>query len=100
MSLGDRGKAALAVLPATTAGSSCVILTDERGQPLPARRVALKVSNPDRGVAGIPMPLARRNGVWVADYRFPLTGDWTATMTVEERGRPAVVTAGDVTISD
>ena len=44
------------------------------------------------------MPLARRNGVWVADYRFPLTGDWTATMTVEERGRPAVVTAGDVTI--
>jgi copper transport protein len=101
MSLGDRGKAALAVLPATTAGSELhVILTDERGQPLPARRVALKVSNPDRGVGGIPVPLTRRNGVWVADYRFPLTGAWTATMTVEERGRPAVVTAGDVTISD
>jgi copper transport protein len=101
MSLGDRGKAVLAVLPATTAGSQLnMVLTDDRGQRLPASRVDLKVSNPGRGMGGIPVPLTRRNDVWTADYRFPLTGTWTATVTVEGAGQTAVVTAGDVTITD
>jgi copper transport protein len=101
MSLGDRGKAVLAVLPATTAGSQLnMVLTDDRGQRLPASRVDLKVSNPGRGLGGIPVPLTRRNDVWTADYRFPLTGTWTATVTVEGAGQTAVVTAGDVTITD
>jgi len=101
MSLGDRGKAVLAVLPATTAGSELnMVLTDDRGQRLRANRVDLKVSNPGRGMGGIPVPLTRRNGVWTADYRFPLTGTWTATVTVEGAGQTAVVTAGDVTITD
>ncbi len=101
MSLGDRGKAVLAVLPATTAGSELhMVLTDDRGQPLRARRVDLKVSNPGRGLGRIPVPLTRRNGVWTADYRFPLTGVWKATVTVEGAGQTAVVTAGDVTITD
>lgn len=101
MSLGDRGKAVLAVLPATTAGSELnMVLTDDRGQRLRASRVDLKVSNPGRGLGRIPVPLTRRNGVWTADYRFPLTGTWTATVTVEGAGQTAVVTAGDVTITD
>jgi copper transport protein len=101
MSLGDRGKAVLAVLPATTAGSELnMVLTDDRGQQLRANRVDLKVSNPGRGLGRIPVPLTRRNGVWTADYRFPLTGTWTATVTVEGAGQTAVVTAGDVTITD
>jgi copper transport protein len=101
MSLGDRGKAVLAVLPATTAGSELnMVLTDDRGQRLSANRVDLKVSNPGRGLGRIAVPLTRRNGVWTADYRFPLTGTWTATVTVEGAGQTAVVTAGDVTITD
>jgi copper transport protein len=101
MSLGDRGKAVLAVLPATTAGSQLnMVLTDDRGQRLRASRVDLKVSNPGRGLGRIPVPLTKRNGVWTADYRFPLTGVWTATVTVEGAGQTAVVTAGDVTITD
>jgi copper transport protein len=101
MSLGDRGKAVLAVIPATTAGSELhIVLTDDRGQRLRASRVDLKVSNPDRGLGRIPVPLIRRNGVWTADYRFPLTGVWTATVTVKDAGQTAVVTAGDVTITD
>ena len=39
-------------------------------------------------------------GEQTADYRFPLTGVWTATVTVEGVGQTAVVTAGDVTITD
>lgn len=99
MPLGDRGKAVLAVLPATTAGSELrIILSDQTGQRLPANRVDLKVSNPDRRLGGIPVLLTRKNGVWTADYRFPLPGVWTATVTVAERGQPAIVTAGEVTI--
>ena len=101
MSLGDRGKAVLAVLPATTAGSELhMVLTNDRGQRLRASRVDLKVSNPGRGLGGIPVPLTRRHDVWIADYRFPLTGVWTATVTVEGAGQTAVVTAGDITITD
>jgi copper transport protein len=101
MPLGERGRAALAVLPATTAGSELhVVLTDANGQRLRAHRVDLAVSNADRGLGRIPVPLTRRNGVWVADYRFPIPGVWTATVTVADRGQPAIVTAGDVTISD
>jgi copper transport protein len=101
MPLGDRGRAVLAVLPATTAGSQLhVVLTDVTGQRLRAARVDLAVSSSDRGLGRIPVPLTRRNGVWVADYRFPLPGVWTATVTVADRGQPSVVTAGDVTISD
>jgi copper transport protein len=100
MSLGDRGKAVLAVLPATTAGSELrLVLTDDRGQPLRASGVDLKLSNPDRELGGIPVRMARRNGVWTGDYRFPLTGVWKATLTVEARGQTAVVTAGEVTIT-
>jgi copper transport protein len=101
MPLGERGKAVLAVLPATTTGSELhMVLTDERGQRLRAGRVDLKVSNAERGLEKIPVPLTKRNGVWVADYRFPIPGVWTATLTVDDPGRTAVVTAGDVTISD
>ena len=101
MPLGDRGRAVLAVLPATTAGSELhVVLTDATGQRLRASRVDLAVSSSERGLGRIPVPLSRKNGVWVADYRFPLPGVWTATVTVADRGEPAVVTAGDVTISD
>ena len=101
MPLGERGRAVLAVLPATTAGSELhMVLTDERGQRLRVGRVDLKVSNAERGLGKIPVPLTKRNGVWVADYRFPLPGVWTATLTVDDPGQTSVVTAGDVTISD
>lgn len=61
MSLGDRGKAVLRALPATTAGSHLhLALIDATGQTLSATRVLLKVSNPGRNIAS----------GWVADYRF------------------------------
>jgi hypothetical protein len=61
MALGDRGKAVLRALPATTAGSHLhLALIDATGQTLSATRVLLKVSNPGRNIAS----------GWVADYRF------------------------------
>jgi hypothetical protein len=65
MSLGDQGEAALTVLPATT---------DTNGQKLSATRVTLKVANPGRDIAPIPVPMSMRDGVWVANCRFPFPG--------------------------
>jgi len=101
MSLGDEGNAALAVLPATTTGSQLhLLLTDTNGQPLPATRVTLKVANPGRDIAPIPVPLSMSNGVWVASYRFPFSGTWKAILTVDGIGPSAVVTTADITIRD
>jgi copper transport protein len=58
MSLGDQGEASLTVLPATTTGSHLhLVLTDTSDQPLPATRVTLKVANPGRDIAPIPVPM-------------------------------------------
>ncbi len=101
MSLGDGGRAMLGVQPATTAESRLyLLLTDARGQTLPATRVDLSVSNPDRGLGGIPVPLKERRGAWVTKYRFPYSGLWKVTLTVTSPGQTAVVTAGDFTIRD
>jgi copper transport protein len=99
MSLGEKGSAALAVLPATTAGSDLrLFLTDTNGQPLPATRVTLKVANPGRDIAPIPVPMSLRDGVWVASYRFPFPGTWKTILTVDGIGPSAVVTTADITI--
>ena len=99
MSLGDQGEATLTVLPATTTGSHLhLVLTDTNGQPLPATRVALKVANPARDIAPIPVPMSMRDGVWVASYVFPLPGTWKTILTVDGVGPSAVVTSADVTI--
>jgi copper transport protein len=99
MSLGDHGMATLAVLPATTAGSHLhLVLTDTNGQKLQATRATLKVANPDRDIAPIPIPMIMRDGVWVADYRFPFRGAWKTILTVEGVGQSAVVTSGEITI--
>jgi hypothetical protein len=101
MSLGDEGNAALAVLPATTTGSHLhLLLTDPNGQPLPATRVTVKVANPGRNIAPIPVPMSMSNGVWVASYRFPFPGTWKAIVTVDGIGQSAVVTTADITIRD
>ena len=101
MSLGDHGKAALAVLPATTTGSQLqLLLTDANGEPLPATRVTLKVANPGRDIAPIPVPMSMRDGVWIASYRFPIAGTWKTTFTVDGIGTSAVVTGADITIRD
>jgi copper transport protein len=99
MSLGDQGEATLTVLPTTTTGSHLhVVLTDTNGQPLPATRVALRVANPARDIAPIPVPMSMRDGVWVASYVFPLPGTWKTILTVDGVGPSAVVTSADVTI--
>jgi copper transport protein len=99
MSLGDQGVATLTVLPATTTGSHLhLVLTDTNGQPLPATRVALKVANPARDIAPIPVPMSMRDGVWVASYVFPLPGTWRTILTVDGVGPSAVVTSADITI--
>jgi hypothetical protein len=99
MSLGDQGEAALTVSPSTTAGSHVhLVLTARNGQPLSATRVSLKVANPGRDVAPIPVPMAMRDGAWVADYRFPFPGTWKTILTVEGVGPSAVVTSADITI--
>ena len=101
MSLGDGGRAMLGVQPATTAESRLyLLLTDAGGQALPATRVDLSVSNPSRGLGGIPVPLTERKGAWVTKYRFPYSGLWKVTLTVTGPGQTAVVTAGDFTIRD
>jgi copper transport protein len=101
MSLGDQGDATLAVSPATTTGSHLhLVFTDANGQPPSATRVTLKVANPDRDIAPISVPMSKRDGVWVASYRFPIPGTWKAIVTVDGIGPSAVVTSGDITIRD
>jgi copper transport protein len=101
MSLGDQGNAALAVSPATTSGSHLhLVLTDTKGRPLSAARVALKVANAERDIAPIPVPMSKRDGVWLASYRFPFPGTWKAIFTVDGVGPSAVVTSGEITIRD
>jgi len=100
MSLGRKGKAGMGIIPATTDGSRLHLLfTDPSGQPLRATAVELKVSNSARGVAGIPVPMTERKGVWVARFRFPFTGVWKAVLTVHDHSPTATVTAGNFTIS-
>jgi copper transport protein len=101
MSLGDQGKAELTISPATTTGSHVhLVLTDNNGQRLTASEVTLKVSNPDRDIAPLPVPMRMRDGVWVANYRFPYAGTWTTILTVEGVGTSAVVTSAEISISD
>ena len=100
MSLGPQGTAGMGILPATTGGSRLhLLLTDSSGAPLRASEVELKVSNPGRNVAGIPVPMTQRNGVWVARFRFPFAGDWKAVLTVHDQSPTAIVTGGDFTIT-
>ena len=101
MSLGDRGRATLKVFRSGTSGSQLqVFLTDREGRPLDSGGVDLKVSNPDRDLAPIPVPMTQRNGAWSADYRFPLPGVWQATLTVQAPDHTGVVTAGNLTITN
>jgi copper transport protein len=100
MSLGHQGTAGMGILPATTSGSRLhLLLTDASGARLRATEVELEVSNPARNVGGIPVPMTQRNGVWVARFRFPVTGDWKAVLTVHNDSPTAIVTGGDFTIS-
>jgi copper transport protein len=99
MSLGDHGMAVLTVLPTATTGSHLhLVLTDTNGQKLQATQVTLKVTNPGRDIAPIPVPMIMRDGVWVADYRFPFPGVWKTILTVDGVGQSAVVTSGEITI--
>jgi copper transport protein len=98
LSLGDQGEATLTVLPATTGSHLHLVLTDSDGQPLPATRVTLKVANPARDIAPIPVPMSMRDGAWVANYRFPFPGTWKTILTVDGIGPSAVVTSADLTI--
>jgi copper transport protein len=101
MSLGDQGDASLAVAPATTAGSHLhLALIDPNGQRLSATRVTLKVANPARDIAAIPIPMSMRDGVWVANWRFPFPGTWKAILTIDGIGPSSVVTSADITIRD
>ncbi|MFM6850494.1 MAG: copper resistance CopC/CopD family protein [Terrabacter sp.] len=100
VSLGDGRSALLAVLPATTRGSTLrVLVTTSTGAPTPVRRVELKLANPARGVAAIPVRLTARGGFWETRYTFPLSGTWKATLTVEDPGQRAVVAAADVAVT-
>jgi copper transport protein len=99
MPLGEQGQAALTVSPATTTGSHVhLVLTDSNGRPLPASQVTMKVANPRRDIAPIPVPMSIRDGAWVADYRFPFPGTWKTILTVEGVGPSAVVTSADISI--
>jgi copper transport protein len=98
MSLGDRGVASLAVLPTDTGSHLHVILRDTDGRPMPGARVTLKVANPGRNIAPIPVPMTLQDGVWVAIYRFPFPGTWKVILTVDGVGPSALVTAANIAI--
>ena len=100
MSLGERGTATLQVLqPSTSASQLQVFLTDGHGQPMKSGGVDLKVSNPGRDLAPIPVPLKLWNGAWSADYRFPLPGAWKAILTVQTPDHTGVVTSGNIKVT-
>jgi hypothetical protein len=44
--------------------------------------------------------MSMRDGVWVANYRFPFPGTWRTIFTVDGVGPWAVVTSADITIHD
>jgi copper transport protein len=100
MSLGQRGTATLAVLPVPSGSQLRVRLTDATGRPLKSRGVDLKVSNPSRDLAPIPVPMTPGKDAWSADYRFPLPGVWKAVLTVQTPDHTGVVTTGNVTITN
>jgi copper transport protein len=101
MPLGEGRTAVLEVLPANTAGSRLhLLVTDDSGTTVKLTRVDLKVSNPDRHLAAIPVPMVERYGQWAARYRFPFSGTWKAILTVQDRDLNAVVTAGTVNVVD
>jgi copper transport protein len=99
ISLGDGRRALLAVLPATTRGSTLrVLVTTSTGAPADVRQVSLRLANPSRNVGAIPVPLVAKGGFWEARYTFPLSGTWKATLTVEDQSQRAVVAGGDVVV--
>ena len=101
MSLKDQGEALLAISPATTTGSHLhLVLTDPDGRRLPATKVTLKVANPGRDIAPIPVPLSLRDGAWFANYRFPFPGSWKVILTVDGVGSSAVITSAEITIRE
>jgi nitrogen fixation protein FixH len=88
-------------MPATTAGSQLhLALSDNNGKPLRANGVTLKVADPGRGVAPIPVPTSMRDGVWIASFRFPFPGTWKAVVTVDGIAPSAIVTSADIKITD
>lgn len=101
MSLPDHGKAALAILPATTGGSHLhLVLSDNNGKPLKAKRVSLKIGNLGRDIPPIAVPMSMRDGVWVGSFRFPFPGTWKAILTVDGVGSSALVTSAEIKISE
>ena len=44
--------------------------------------------------------MSKRDGVWVASYRFPFPGTWKTIFTVDGVAQSAVVTSGEITIRD
>ena len=60
----------------------------------------MKVANPGRDIAPIPVSMSIRDGAWVASYRFPFPGRWKTIFTVEGVGSSAVVTSADITIRE
>jgi copper transport protein len=98
MSLGERGVASLGVLPTDTGSHLHLILRDTDGRPMPGARVTLKVANPGRNIAPIPVSMTLQDGVWIAVYRFPFPGTWKVILTVDGVGPSAVVTAANITI--
>ncbi|MDX6302202.1 MAG: copper transport protein [Nocardioidaceae bacterium] len=90
--------AQVVVTPPTTGGSRLrVTPLDAQQRPLDPKRVSMTVTLPGR-VNAIRVPL-KRNGIsWTGGYRFPLSGTWKVTLTVEDASLSAVVSAADVVI--
>ena len=98
MSLGGQGRAELAVLPSASGSHLHLALSDPQGRPIAVTRVTLKVANPERNIAPIPVPMSPQDGVWTGNYRFPFPGTWKVILTVDGAGPSAVVTSGILTI--
>ncbi|NJP99178.1 hypothetical protein HCK00_01030 [Streptomyces sp. PLAI1-29] len=75
-------------------------LTDPAGAALDAAEVKLSFTLPGRDLGPLPAQLRKRAaGRWTADcFRFPLTGDWQAALTVRTSDIDQVTETGNVKI--
>ena len=99
MDLGEARQALLHIDGLGTSGSTLHLeVVDARGRALPVRDVKLRATLPTQDLGPLDVTLSPQRTDWVGRFRFPLSGTWSLTLTVEEPDLNAVVTTGEVEV--